>query len=307
MYKRQLLSSAVGKTFAAGGDCGTCHTGTFDVLHASHLHTVAEGPGDLSFDPPGQLCSVCHVVSNWAEIDGTEHNVPTNGAGSCSTCHNSPRQEVIDAITLGADPTVCLDCHSNKLLTVHGNEDHGALGYVTGGATNCQTCHDPGASYDGTVTVTHLGNCALCHTSPPALQPGLVAGDCSACHGSTWDPLHQTANYDHSGFVTVATTSCASCHDDTLISATTETHNACISCHDAANGALIGSAVGKDVSTGGDCTTCHTGAWEAEHPEPTSDHTALVTVGATSCGSCHNDTLVSAERHNHHACGRWQS
>ena len=232
-----LTGSAVGNP--APSDCTTCHGGAFDTLHAGHIHTVLENATDLSYDPPGQLCSVCHVVSTWTEINDTEHNVATNGAGPCATCHSSTRQEVIDAITLGADPTICLDCHSNKLLTVHGNEDHSALGYVTFGATSCQTCHDPGVSADGTVTVIHLGTCAHCHTSAPTLQAGIPAGggDCAVCHTGSWGAEHTPA-IDHTALVTVGVTTCANCHTDTLVSAAPETHNACTSCHDAGSGAL---------------------------------------------------------------------
>ena len=126
--------------------------------------------------------------------------MPTNGASSCSTCHNSPRQEVIDAIALGANPTNCLPCHSGKDVT-HGSVDHVALGYVTAGPATCATCHDP-VGADATVSVTHLDNCSLCHTTVPALQPGLVAGDCAACHGGTWEAEH-TPVLDHTALVTV--------------------------------------------------------------------------------------------------------
>ena len=291
-----LIGSAIGNPTPT--DCTACHTDPFDTIHAAYVHTVAEGANDLSFDPPGTLCSSCHVVSNWTEIEGTEHNVATNGAGSCATCHNSSRQEVIDAITLGANPTNCLDCHSNKNLTVHGNVDHVSLGYVILGATSCASCHDPGGAANATIDITHSGNCTLCHTTIPNLQPGIPAGggDCATCHTGTWDALHPT-DPGHTGIV-VASTSCANCHDDTLVSAAPETHNACTSCHDSGTGALIGSAVGNPTPT--DCTTCHTGTWETTH---TTDpgHTGI-TVGATGCADCHDDTLVSAASDTHNAC-----
>ena len=61
---------------------------------------------DLSY--AGQPCSDCHVVATWAEIEGVEHNVATNGAGSCATCHNSSRPDVIATIAAKANPTSCL-------------------------------------------------------------------------------------------------------------------------------------------------------------------------------------------------------
>ena len=133
----QLLDAAVVRQTISLGlngtqiSCTDCHTDK-GANHGAFEHPVEVGPNDLSYDAPGQLCSDCHVVANWAEIEGIEHNVATNGAGSCATCHNSPRQEVIDTIALRANPTNCLNCHSDKDLTPHGNVDHVALGYVTG-------------------------------------------------------------------------------------------------------------------------------------------------------------------------------
>ncbi len=118
------------------------------------------------------------------------------------------------------------------------------------------------------MTVTHLENCNLCHTTLPDLQPGIPAGggDCAACHGGTWDVEHTPA-IDHTALVTVGTTDCANCHNDTLVSAAAETHNACGSCHDA-DGGLVGTAIGTNFTAGGDCTTCHTSTWEST----ASDH-----------------------------------
>ena len=179
-----LIGSAIGQS--GSGDCSTCHSGGFDAEHAAYAHTVALGAADLS---SGLSCGSCHAVANWTEID-TKHNVATNGAGSCTTCHNSPRQEVIDAITLAANPTNCLPCHSNEAIA---HADHVAAGYVTVGGvqdvygTTCASCHDPGGASGATVAVTHNGDCALCHTTIPNLQPGIPAGggDCVACHSTS--------------------------------------------------------------------------------------------------------------------------
>ena len=301
-----LVSLAFGKSFTAGGDCATCHTAAWDTIHAVHSHTVQVGAGDLSYDPPGSLCSSCHTVANWAEIEGITHNVATNGAGSCATCHNSPRQEVIDAIALGANPTNCINCHGGKLLTVHGSVDHVTFGYVTGTAT-CLICHDPGSAVNATVTVTHLANCALCHTTVPALQPGIPAGggECVACHTNTWEATHTVNQPSHNALVQVAATSCAGCHSDPpplTDAADPKVHNTCSSCHDA-NGGRISLAVGKTFAVGGNCATCHTSSWDATH----NGHGHTVALGAgdlsngTSCGSCHvvaNWTQIEGTTHN---------
>ena len=81
-------------------------------------HTVALGAGDLS---NGTSCSACHDdnsggLASWTDIY-VEH------LSDCATCHNSARGEVITAISTGADPTNCLDCHSDKTVA-HGSVDH---------------------------------------------------------------------------------------------------------------------------------------------------------------------------------------
>ena len=159
--------------------CLNCHTDK-GTGHGNFTHPIEVGPADLSYNP-GQLCSDCHVVANWTEIEGTEHNVDTNGAGSCATCHDSTRPEVMAAITAAANPTHCLDCHADKELTVHGNVDHVALDYVTRGTSFCLDCHDPGTAANATVDITHNGTCSLCHTTIPALQPGVPAGGGDCC------------------------------------------------------------------------------------------------------------------------------
>ena len=185
-----LTGSAVGNPTPT--DCATCHTGTWDALHTNHGHTVALGAADLS---GGTSCGTCHTAANWTEID-TKHNIDTNGAGSCATCHNSARQEVIDAIALAANPTNCLPCHTDKSIP---HAAHITAGYVTVGGvqdyygTTCASCHDTGGTVNETVDITHGGDCSLCHTTVPNLQPTVPAGggDCVTCHtGSVhtlWD------------------------------------------------------------------------------------------------------------------------
>ena len=173
--------------------CDTCHVNRVEV-HTS-AHTVALGAGDLS---NGVSCGACHAVATWTEIEGTVHNVPTNGDGSCATCHNSARQEVIITIANAANPTNCLDCHSAKALP-HGNPDHAALTYVMV-APACASCHTE-VGPDATVSITHNSNCFLCHpTGPPDLDPilPLGGGDCTTCHSDTWELTHRTNPPDHS-------------------------------------------------------------------------------------------------------------
>ena len=125
---RQKIQQGLGVTQIS---CNDCHNK--GVNHGDHEHPVEVGPLDLSYEPPGTLCGECHIVATWEEIESIEHNVPTNGIGSCATCHNSSRQEVQDAIAQAADPTYCLVCHADKEYVAHGSPDHAVENYVTGG------------------------------------------------------------------------------------------------------------------------------------------------------------------------------
>jgi len=194
-----------------GGVCGMCHSTnepywrdanisifSCDKCHTNVTHFVELDPlTDLSYDAPGQPCSNCHVVADWSEIEGTEHNVSTNGAGSCLTCHQSPRPEVIATIASGSNsglnPIHCLDCHSDKNLTPHmydhtTNDPAGTLTYapITPDA-ECTTCH----SGDVVTAVHSTGGCDTCHTTAPALKSsapkldfnaGSASSTCTTCH-----------------------------------------------------------------------------------------------------------------------------
>ncbi len=144
----------------------------------------------------------------------------------------APDAEVVNAIDTGANPTNCLDCHTDK-MAAHGSVDHVANNLVTL-TSPCTDCHDPGSAANATVEVTHGNNCNLCHTaSIPDLQTGLSAGTCATCHGGnvqtahpncttchgeppsgTTAPNRDRAHSEHAvlGFGSV-TPSCAACHN----------------------------------------------------------------------------------------------
>ena len=66
---------------------------------------------------------------------------------------------------------------------------------------------DPGGDADATVSVTHNGDCALCHTTVPNLQPGIPAGggDCVSCHSTAQHTLWSRYSAQSCGT--------AACHD----------------------------------------------------------------------------------------------
>ena len=71
------------------------------------------------------------------------HDVVTNGAGSCATCHNSTRttpQDIPSAISagMGGMSQSCVDCHSaHNSAMDHNNRP---IDFGTGCLT-CSNCH----------------------------------------------------------------------------------------------------------------------------------------------------------------------
>jgi predicted CxxxxCH...CXXCH cytochrome family protein len=312
-----------------GGTCSnvSCHGEA--VWGQSVAHTVEVGPSDLANGTP---CGTCHIVADWTEIEGTEHNVATNGPGSCATCHNSPRQEVIDTIALGVDPTYCLDCHSDK-TAAHGSVDHVAYGYVTLSVTPCGACHDPGSAENATVDATHNGDCTLCHTTVPNLQPGVPAGggDCASCHGSDVQTVHPScttchgeppdgstspntegAHTEHNalGFGSVSP-SCGACHDEAAhYNGATDVD--ILSNFDARSGPAVVNADGTCSSTrchGGQrtpswysttgidvntqCTSCHAQGTMQYNSFGFGDRHYKHISHNIDCWSCHNTTILA--------------
>ena len=253
---------ALGYVTAEPAPCLTCHDpgpANNGTVIGAHLNN----------------CILCHTDTTTLDL---QPGVPVGG-GDCATCHNG---------TWAAEHTPAID--------------HTSL--VTVGSTSCALCHDD--TLVSAATETHNA-CGSCHNANGGLIGSAfgtyfaIGGDCATCHTGTWEAEHTPA-LSHTALVTVGATSCADCHDDTLISAAADTHNACASCHDAATGALIGSAIGITFAGGGDCASCHSGTWDALHPTTTTNHGIIVTVGATGCADCHDDTLVSAAADTHNAC-----
>ena len=192
---------------------------------------------------------------------------PPTVTGSCATCHNSPRQEVIDTIALGsnsgANPIHCLDCHSDKDQTVHdGYYDHttnsaGGLAYapITADAA-CTTCHS------GEVVVTvHNNTCTLCHTTVPALKSsnpqldfnaGVASSNCTTCHNDS----------NNTGFS-------VNFHGVSYTHSETQTrHN---------------NLAGSDSTGGYDCAACHIDMADAQ--AKLIKH--MVTDNVDNCYRCH--------------------
>ena len=276
-----------------GVTCDTCHLDRA-ILHTS-AHSIEVGPNDLSYDPPGQLCSGCHIVADWSEIEGVEHNVATNGTGSCSTCHDSPRAEVQITIAAGTPPIHCLDCHSDKDLTFH----HGPN---FSGTTDCETCHGHDSGYEYSPGLFSQGaGSFLSHSTHTEMDADDLKGPniaCSVCHDTTNYPFFNSGTDSNGdGFIDLVETDvCDNCHspdgpfdgvDDATIGAkpnwvagvytgsdlTVGKEKWCVSCHDAGT-SLINGRQAPDVA--GDNTNY--GYYVSGHGR---------TGAAEECDACH--------------------
>ena len=278
-----LIGSAFGNPTPT--DCTTCHTESWETKHTTD-------PGHTGITVAATTCGgSCH--------DDTLVSAAPETHDACISCHDSGDGTLIGSAFGNPTPTDCTTCHTESWETKH-TTDPGHTG-ITVAATTCGgSCHDD--TLVSAAPETHDA-CISCHDSGDGTLIGSAFGnptptDCTTCHTESWETKH-TTDPGHTGITVAATTCGGSCHDDTLVSAAPETHDACISCHDSTTGALIGSAFGNPTPT--DCTTCHTESWETKH---TTDpgHTGI-TVAATTCGgSCHDDTLVSAAPETHDAC-----
>ncbi len=250
-------------------------------------------------------------MDNWLEIEGTTHNVATNGDGSCLTCHKSPRQEVIDAIASGPRPTRCLPCHSDKTASHSTVGSHPADAFSWD--SNCSDCHGAGGEAELVVSEIHGDTCTLCHSDTPASRDNemvgaaangidgdatqadgialLAEGDigqwntptCTTCHNPatyTWEAIHtDTATaVDHSATVTNVDTTCNGCHDAVSRRQAPDAINhsvcRCGEVHNNSTGAYSGT-----------CANCHStdGSLQAA---PT--RAPLLSATGGNCSACHD-------------------
>jgi hypothetical protein len=285
-YSRKSL--AIGKTFAAGGDCTTCHTDPFATVHPDSVdHSALVTVGATS-------CGNCHISTLLVDpVDPKVHD-------GCTTCHDSEGALVGLAVgksfAAGGD---CSTCHTDPFATVHpADTDHSAI--VTTGGTQCGTCHsnppplvdaDPAISDDPKVH----DSCSSCHDTDGGLinlaADKSAPGNCNTCHGADFTVIHP-ATIDHTALVTVGTTSCGNCHSDPppLVDPVDhKVHDACTTCH-TQDGVLVSLAVGKSFAAGGDCSTCHTDPFATVHPD-TVDHSLAIQL-SFNCAGCHSNTQL---------------
>jgi hypothetical protein len=295
--------------------CYGCHSVNF-INNLRHIYT----------SPPEGTCVGCHAteINNFlpGHYGRTVHTAGNNmTAGktiSCTSCHDWHDEDYSGYAINGAgivwakvtsaggyNNLTCDTCHENRAAAHDAAHDNRV---ITAICANCHTSDttiigQPGTgtlASAGDVDMLHRSDCTLCHgyagtnldptVVQQAIQNGITGSQitCLTCHYN-FETVHAFLD-NHNNLVTVGTTSCGNCHSDPpplVNSADPKVHSACSNCHDS-NYNTISLAAGKSFAVGGNCTTCHTDPFATVHPG-TVDHSALVTVGTTSCGNCHSD------------------
>ncbi|MEZ4226119.1 MAG: cytochrome c3 family protein [Polyangiaceae bacterium] len=200
----------------------------------------------------------------------------------CAHCHIEEYKQATNPIHVGAMPTTCGDCHSEKAW--HPSNFH--HGFPLGGAhltAKCNDCHtgDPPV-YEGTPTV-----CYGCHKSDYENSPypghQTYPTTCQDCHSTiAWKPASPTEHpFPLAG--AHASTPCDQCHvGNPPVYKGTPT--VCVGCHksDYDNSPYPGHQTFPTT-----CEQCHgTIAWvpasKVEHPWPLNG-----AHGAAACAECH--------------------
>ena len=277
-----LINDAAGKSFASPGNCTTCHTAPFYVVHPDdidHSALIKVGTtscGNCHSDPPPLVDPVNPKVHDY-----------------CSTCHDNEGGLINLAVGKSfASPGNCTTCHAAPFDTIHPSTvDHSALIKVD--TTGCGNCHSDTPPLVDPVDPKVHDDCSTCHNSEGGLI-NLAAGksfsspgNCTTCHTVSFATIHPDT-IDHSPLIKVGTTSCGNCHSNPppLVDPLNhKVHNACSSCH-GSQGSLLSFAAGKSFASPGDCTTCHTDPFATIHPDDV-DHSQAIQI-STNCDACHD-------------------
>ncbi len=285
-------------SFAAPGDCNSCH-GT--NVSASHHQSELYSQG---------LCYQCH------------EGVTTNG--DCATCHafvpqQNAHHDTVDATsgncaqchTNVGDLANCLDCHQGSIRTPH----HSAATDLSN-PIDCASCHTTMAPlvgcvgcHGGNVQTTHHTaaetngiSCQECHAE---MQP---VANCESCHNPTdyWDG--QTAREVHHDSA-AAQSDCTTCHanaprpfncHDCHQGEAADRHHSllggtltCANCHDA-----IALDLKQSVA---DCQDCH----EPSAANQQQHHDMAIAKPGLTCSGCHSDAGEVPGCATCHDAGYW--
>jgi hypothetical protein len=290
------------------GSCATCHSssdattldfinnGVADALecadcHDTHvfndIHSITETPG----------CAACHPpldgTSNLTFIE-TIHDTPTNGEGSCATCHSSTRTDVQTFID-NKTPVQCSDCHDpHNFANLHDIVQDA-------GCNDCHTELDAGpkagieAVHD--LPINGPDSCSTCHNSTrpvvmTAISTGFPASDPASC-GTCHAPPHGTTPGDVAGAHNffADSTDCNSCHVSGTAEERINLHADCSTCHDSTKPDVMDAISDGRGGTTVTCGNCHTGPPDGAMVHGTTPATAASSHDyfddSATCTACH--------------------
>ncbi len=293
---------------------------------------------DRTTSPHGDLkleCTVCHQSSSWTAIqvsDQFDHGklgfplTGAHGATTCRGCHVSLdfKQAGTTCAACHTDNhrgefgTDCTRCHTTRSFTDRDAmlKAHQSMRFPLSGshlATDCTTCHKPGArgqmQFVGTPT-----NCVVCHQASYNTAPGHVASNfpttCETCHSTvTWNATnmgsanHPTAPIALTGVHSANLVTCAQCHTTMPYSSV---QTACVACHQTDyNGAKDPDHVSARFPT--TCTDCHglVAGWlgaKFDHPTTPVALTGAHSSNLVSCAQCHTTMPYSTVKQTCDGC-----
>ncbi len=248
----------------AGASCSSCH----------NVPTVFAGTGPGSGGQPFQIPGVVGTP-------GTANHIPVNGLDcAASGCHAASDAATATGIGFATKVTPALSAAGHASVNLA-----------------CQSCHTVGMTWklDTATMVTP----ASTHIPPDNLSGGTVA--CAGCHSSTsfgsgGFKITTTPLLSVSGHTTVATLTCATCHEsgdrqpqDLLyqgISAAIYLRPNTAS-SGLSKGAGLDPYHGSGIGLSQDCATCHSTTPPFSSAIVPSGHIKLVTP-TPNCNDCHS-------------------
>jgi Cytochrome c7 and related cytochrome c len=332
------------------GRCSTCHNGSYLSANAqtkppTHVPTTAQCDSchhsttswaTVTFVHPATAvgtCSNCHNSIN--ALGKPSNHIPTSK--QCDTCHNNYFAFAPAAMNHVGLAGQCSGCHSGAYIAVNAlARPPTHIPNPSVAVSQCDTCHTNGFVAFAPAVMNHsgmAGYCDKCHngaflavnaqSKPPTHL--ITTAQCDSCHKSTvsW----ATATFDHSTASPPATGRCSTCHNGTTALGKSTNHiptaAQCDVCHVGGFATFAPATMSHTGTTGpvatGNCSTCHSGAFNAQNAQskpathlPTTQqcdtcHTTIAfkpanfthAVTDTNCSSCHNGTTATGKIASH--------
>jgi len=272
-------------------------SGSFGRWIAVGAGVVALGfMGGSSLLAQEPICAECH------EVDTEQFAGSVHGFLECLDCHTQADSEDHPDVGTKAD---CSGCHEDEVsqhkLSIHGEME--AAGRLPG--DGCASCHgeihslipheDPESA---TNPAAIAETCGVCHADPDlaadlgihlvlpleaytssvhsrAVQRGVEAATCSACHGShDIQPAAKPSSRVHADKVPET---CGQCHGNVTA---------------VFNASVHGKAVAHGIRDAPTCTDCH-GEHRILEPQHDDSSVSATNIPKVTCGRCHGDLALT--------------